>query len=152
MLIITLGIVLFFIILILGLIKVMKEKMVYVEQLLDENELVREFLSLKQNGGTIREYLDKLCYKTVAIWGIDRLGKLILHELLDEKINIVYCIDDTICNHYDLSVDVYYPLEKMPPVDAIICIFPLPERWKIVSNAWGCPVINLIDVLKESKK
>ena len=132
------------------LVKVAKDRDLFAEHLLDEIEMVREFFKLRQSGMDVERCLSELGYNEIAIWGIDRLGSLIYRELQRENVNVKYCIDDTISNHYDISVDIYYPLAQLPKVDAVLCINKIPKRWREESKRWGMPVINLTDLLRRS--
>lgn len=127
-------------------------KKIYSKHLFDYSECVRDLLLLKQSGGKVKEYFDRHRYSEVAVWGIDRFGKVIFRELCDEGIKISYCIDDTINNQYDILVDIYHPMVVLPRVDVILCIYPLPREWLNVSKKWDIPIVNLIDVIKEIRE
>ena len=130
-------------------VRVTNDKKIIMEQLLDVNECIRELLIINENDKTIKEYFDNRRCSKIAIWGINRFSKVIVKELYKKELNIVYCIDDTINAHYDIDVDVYYPLDNLPQVDVILCVLPIPPKWQDVFRTWDTPVVKLSDVLRD---
>lgn len=81
--------------------------------------ILEQWLSNKQNGLRVEEYIKKSGYKDVAIYGMGVLGNLIYNELKNTDINVLYGIDKAADNMY-FDVPVIKDIKNGQKVDAII--------------------------------
>lgn len=106
------------------------------------------WLSKKQTGSRIEEYLLKHNLKRIAIYGMGVIGERLLDELKDSTIEVAYAIDqnsDTIW----ADVEVFSPEENMPEIDAIIvtAIYYFDSIENILKEKTNYRVISLEDIL-----
>lgn len=123
---------------------VKKHKVFYIELV--------SWVKLKQSQMQISSFLASKGYKTIAIYGIKELGELLLDELRNSDINVLYAIDRNAENVYP-PIDVYFPNENLPKVDAIIITVPSAYNQIVddLSNVVDCPMLSIDDVLKGCK-
>ncbi len=76
------------------------------------------WMNLKEEGVFLQDYFINRHIHSIAIYGIGMLGKHLLKELENGSIQIAYAIDRRTDIH--LTIPVYNPDDKLPPVDAII--------------------------------
>lgn len=82
-------------------------------------QMTTEWVKAKQNGKKLSEFLTKLGYKTVAIYGMGITGDRVFEELENTNIEVKYCIDKNAKNIYSV-VNVLSPNETLEEVDAVI--------------------------------
>ena len=82
-------------------------------------QMTTEWVKAKQNGKKLSEFLTKLGYKTVAIYGMGITGDRVFEELENTNIEVKYCIDKNAKNIYSV-VNVLSPNETLAEVDAVI--------------------------------
>lgn len=82
-------------------------------------QLMRNWMQLKLNGGSIEKRLMEAGYYSVAIYGVGNHGRMLYEDLRDTKISVKYFIDQQ--KKEGLGEVPVYSLEKeLPDVDAII--------------------------------
>ena len=82
-------------------------------------EFLIQWLTIKQNGKSLAEYLEKNEYHSVAIYGMKELGQRLYEELKDSGIEIKYIIDKNAQEVY-ADVPVVTPDAIPEAVDVII--------------------------------
>ena len=113
-------------------------------------ELVN-WVKLKQKNYSISDYLASMGYSVVAIYGMKELGELLLDELRESSIEVLYAIyqnDDNVSP----PIEVYTPSEDLSKVDVIIVT--VQGSYEIIYDALSkkvdCAIISIDDVLKGS--
>lgn len=106
------------------------------------------WISKKQKGASIEEYLQKSKMKKVAIYGMGFIGERLLDELKGGFIEVAYAIDqnaDTIW----ADVEMYTLEDKLPNVDAIIVtpLYYFDSIEKSLKEKTDCQIISLEDIL-----
>jgi hypothetical protein len=80
-----------------------------------------KWLNTIQGKGDFGRYLEQKGIHTVAIYGMGGLGKCLLKELENSKIQVGYAIDTQAHNIAgQINLPVYLPEENLPNVQAII--------------------------------
>lgn len=77
-------------------------------------------LNLKLEGRFISKYIYNKKYKDVAIYGLGIIGKSLVKVLMDEKINVVYGIDQNEYKGRIFEFPVYTLQEELKDIDIII--------------------------------
>ena len=99
-------------------------------------------------GFSISNYLTTQGYSSVAIYGMDKLGILLLEELNGSRITVKYGIDK---NAYGIfcPITVLMPTEALEPVDAIIVttIYYYSEIVEEMKKRITCPILSLEDII-----
>lgn len=108
------------------------------------------WLSEKKDGNNVSDYLEKLGYKKVAIYGMHYLGESLLVELQDTEIKVLYGIDRNADNCYS-DIEVYKPDDELEEVDAIIvtAFYYFDEIEQKLSAKMDCPILSIEDILYE---
>ena len=112
--------------------------------------LMNEWMRTKQEGKSIKDYLDKYEYKTVAVYGMSYVGERLLDELQNCGIEVKYAIDQNADTIYT-GIDVYSPEDDLPEVDVIIvtAVYFFDEIYDKLSDKVQCAIVSLEDVLYE---
>lgn len=77
-------------------------------------------LDLKLDGKLISQYILDKKYSGVAVYGLGRVGKTIIKVLMDEKIQVVYGIDQNEYKDRMYCFPVYTLQDKLKDIDIII--------------------------------
>ncbi len=125
------------------------------EKMLDgKNEAILKaysrWVTLKQEGKSIAEYLKENGYRKVAIYGMHYLGENLYNELKNTDIEIKYAIDRNAAN-ITSSIPVYTPDEALEEVDAVIvtAFYFYADIEGQLGNYLDCPILSLEDILFE---
>lgn len=108
--------------------------------------LLSDWMTLKENGVDISNYLMSLGIHTVAIYGVGYLGKHLIQELKSGKVRISYLIDKNAA-WIETEYEVYTLNEKLEKVDAIIVT--LVQGEKMVSEELGEKLDGKVITIKE---
>lgn len=113
--------------------------------------MANQWITLKQKGVTIEDYLTKHRYHKIAIYGMAELGEMLYRELDGTSVEVAYAIDASagrLLVHY---CNILSPTDELPEVDAVI-VTPIPyfkDIEKKLSKKLECPIISLEEVLCE---
>ena len=112
--------------------------------------MMNQWVRVKQEGKNLSKYMEKKCYKKIAIYGMSYAGERLLDELKDSNITVKYGIDKKADEIYS-EIDVVSPEKELETVDAIIVtsVFFMDEIKKELSAKVKCPIISLEDILYE---
>ena len=112
--------------------------------------LMNEWMKIKQDGRTIKEYFEKNDYKSVAIYGLSYVGERLLDELKDCEIEVKYAIDKN-ADSINTDIEVYSLDEKFPEADVIVvtAVYFFDEIQNNLMNKVTCPIVSLEDILYE---
>ena len=117
----------------------------------DQFLIMSKWLSVKQAGKSISDFLEKKGYKKIAIYGASYTGKAIIEELSDSRVERAYTVDkrnlEFICGIPSYSADE----EVLPKVDALIVseAYYYNEIKNNMQKKLACPIISLEDILDE---
>lgn len=96
-----------------------EEEIDKVHKYLEFYDILVRWLTLKQEQITLTEYFERNQYRTAAIYGMKELGVLLLKELRQEGITVMYAIDKNAAE-VSADIEVFKPSDRMPEVDVII--------------------------------
>lgn len=81
--------------------------------------VLHKWLLLKEDGKNLSSYLVCKGYKTIAVYGLGMLGRHLLKELFNTKIDIVYGIDKS-ANSLKFDIPIYFPDDVLPEIDVVV--------------------------------
>ncbi|MCI9298006.1 MAG: hypothetical protein HFI10_11285 [Lachnospiraceae bacterium] len=112
--------------------------------------LTNEWLKIKQEGKSIREYFEQNNYKSVAVYGLSYIGERVLDELKDSGIEVKYAIDRNADSIY-ADVDLYSVEDELPSADVIVvtAVYFYDEIYNNLLDKVSCPIVSLEDILYE---
>lgn len=134
--------------------KVMNKEIKKEKMIDGKNEAIiktySRWISLKQEGKSIAEYLKENGYRKVAVYGMHYLGENLYHELKDSDIEVTYAIDKNAAN-ITCDIPIYTPDEALEEVDAVIvtAFYFYAEIEDELGNYLDCPILSLEDLLFE---
>lgn len=112
--------------------------------------MMNQWVKVKQQNGSIEEYLQKQGYKEIAIYGMNFVGETLLRELSGSDIRVRYGIDKNAANVH-LDIHVVTPDDELPAVDAVI-VTPITffeEIEDMLYSKMDCPILSIDDILYE---
>ncbi|MBC5742641.1 hypothetical protein FMM74_003380 [Lachnospiraceae bacterium MD308] len=110
--------------------------------------LMNKWMTTKQEGRHIKEYLEKRGYKSVAVYGLSHVGKCLLEELKDCDIEIKYAVDKNASAIYS-DLQVYLPEDDLPKADVMIvtAVYYFDDIYNNLKNKVMYPIVSLKDIL-----
>ena len=113
--------------------------------------LYDEWLSMKQRGKSVKEYFDMYGYKSVAIYGMGKMGMRFYQELRQEGINVSYVIDRNAL-HIDVDIECLLPEGQFPMADAIVVtvVNDFKEIKDTLEAKVSYPVVSLEDIIPKA--
>lgn len=114
-------------------------------------KLLDKMLCRKQRGHTIGNYLTEYNIQTVAIYGMSYVGLRLYDELKLAGAVVKYGIDQNADRIKMQEIDILYPDEELPEVDAIIVTATLfyEEIEKKLSRQVSAKIYSLKEILCE---
>ncbi len=110
--------------------------------------LLLQWLSLKQEGKNLSEYLEFNGYKSVAVYGLSEAGERLIEELEYTDIEVKYVVDR---NAENLAVRIpkYKPDDQLPDVDVMIvaAITSFQEIQEDMEKKVSFPIVSLEDLV-----
>ena len=82
-------------------------------------DICSEWLQYVEKGHTVREYLDRFEYKSVAVWNLNPLGDLLIDQINRENISLSFVIGNS-KKIVDYGIPFISEDEEIPLVDVII--------------------------------
>lgn len=112
--------------------------------------MMNQWVAVKQEGKNLADYLEKMQYKAIAIYGMSYAGERLVEELKGSNIQIKYAIDQKAGEIYS-DINIVAPEDELEEVDAIIVtpIFFFDDIEDKLSQKIDCPIISLEDILYE---
>lgn len=112
-------------------------------------QLMEKWMRLKQQGKNIETYFKIYGYKNIAIYGLGDIGKLLLNDLEDSSVNVLYGIDRNVSINSD--IEVVSPDSELKKVDAVVvtAIAYFDEIDQMMSEKIDCPILSLEDIIYE---
>ena len=113
-------------------------------------QLMTEWVRVKQEGKEISECLTKRGYKTIAIYGMNYVGRTLLNEMKGSRVSVVYGIDQNAADIY-AEIDMVTPEDEFKDVDAILVtpIYFFDEISEKLEKKTNIPIVSIEDILFE---
>ncbi|MBQ9700151.1 MAG: hypothetical protein IJV71_05955 [Lachnospiraceae bacterium] len=110
--------------------------------------LLVQWLELKQQGTSLKEYFEFNGYQSVAVYGMKELGERLVEELKDTGIEVKYVID----RNKDIVVTdlpKYTPDEDLPEVDVMVvtAVYYYGDIAEEMEEKVSFPIVSLEDVV-----
>lgn len=108
-------------------------------------------LLMKEPRISVEDYLIKKGYSKISIYGAKELGQYLYSCLKGTKVNVECFIDNNASYIDKQEIEVIYPEENIPKVDAII-VTPYVYFDSIKSNLMkfvDCPIISFSEIVDE---
>lgn len=111
-------------------------------------DLLIQWLGLKQDGKNLKEYFDFNGYHTAAIYGMTGLGRCFLEELRGTDVEIKYVVDRN-ADNIEVSVPKFKPQDKLEKVDVLVvtAIYYYQNIIEEMEKRVDFPIISLEDVV-----
>ncbi len=119
------------------------------EKFKDYFQLLSHWLEVKSDGRSTVEYFKERGYDRIAIYGMGELANRLWEELDGTKIDIVYGIDQDVCNTISRMDKIYSPDDVLEKVDAVI-VTPFYAMDQIKNRLMAkveFPIISLEEVV-----
>lgn len=112
--------------------------------------LFNQWMISKQEGKSVVDYFHMKDIHTIAIYGLSFVGKRLKDELNGSDIEVKYAIDKNADNIFS-DIDVIFPSDGMPDVDAIIVtpVFFYEQIKEELEQLTQTPIISMNDILYE---
>lgn len=112
--------------------------------------LLDRWMTVHEEGKCLSGLLEERGIRTVAVYGLGKIGRHALAELANSNISVAYVIDKAIMGRYG-SILIKSPDDVLPAVDAIIvtAVYDIDEVELDLSGKTDCPVISLEEMLYE---
>lgn len=113
--------------------------------------IFNSWLTLKEEGKRLDEYLKNKGYYQIAIYGIGMVGLHLVKELEGSSVSIKYGIDQR-GNNIHQVFPVYRREDELPEADAVIVsvTYEYGEIYQYLKDRLKCPIISLEEVVDES--
>ena len=115
-------------------------------------EVYSKWLTIKQDGKSLVKYFEDNGYRSIAIYGMSRLGISLVKELEKSEIEIKYTIDRRAESIFGDKICVN-PSQNLEKVDAVVVtpIFDYAEIEELLSSKLDCPIISIEDIVEYMK-
>lgn len=112
--------------------------------------MMNQWVKVKQEGKSLRDFFEEKGYKKIAIYGMSYAGETLIRELESTNINIAYGIDKNADSLY-MNIDIVSPSDRLEKVDAVVvtAISFFDEIQEELCKKLDCPIISLEDILYE---
>lgn len=112
--------------------------------------MMNQWVKVKQEGKSLRDFLEKKGYQKIAIYGMSYAGETLIRELESTDIEIAYGIDKNADSLY-MNIDIVSPDDELEKVDAVVvtAITFFDEVQEVLCKKLDCPIISLEDILYE---
>lgn len=112
--------------------------------------IMDQWTNLKQEGRSLEEYFLKDGYLRIAVYGMGVVGKRLIKELRNSKIQVVYGIDKNEDMVYT-DLDVVTMEDELTKVDAVVVtvVKEFDAIREALSEKIDCQVIAIEDILSE---
>ena len=129
-----------------------REKEKSIQILRRHDRLLDDWLYLRDHEINVSQFFNRYGYRNIAIYGMGKLGRHLLHELTQGGIRVVYGIDKNngACGKI-MGIEIYASGQKMPEVDAVVMtvIDQYAEISKMLGEKMKCPKITIEEIFQE---
>lgn len=110
-------------------------------------QLMDEWVRVKQEGGSVADYLSNKGYRTIAVYGAGIVGQTLIEELQGSAVSISYAVDKNIVTYS--PVKTLSLQDELPEVDAMIVtpITYFEEIEQELKKKISCPILSIDDVI-----
>lgn len=116
-------------------------------------DALARWVSIMQDGKSVKDFFVENNYKTVAIYGYHYIGERLFEELRKNGIEVKYAIDQ---NRSGLQADIEVKKleDDLEEVDAVIVtpVFYFNEIEDKLVEIFDCPIISFEEVLSETEQ
>lgn len=111
-------------------------------------QMMCQWVKAKQKKDSLSIYFKTRNYRRVAIYGMSEIGEMLIDELRNTDIEIIYGIDRNADNAYS-SIKVFSIQKELPQVDVIVVtiINEFEKIYQVLSKQLTCDIISLLDVV-----
>ncbi len=111
-------------------------------------QVMCQWVKAKQEKDNLSTYFKTRNYKRVAIYGMSEIGEMLIDELRDTDIEVVYGIDKNANNAYS-NIKVFSIQEELPQVDVVVVIIinEFDQIYQELSRRLTCDIISLLDIV-----
>lgn len=130
--------------------KIIKNKEKWGEKFKTYYDILNQWMTLLYDNKSIATYFIENNYKTIAIYGMGKLGILLYKELEKSEIKVKYCIEKN-PNHSYPDIEIKCLGDEFEKVDVVV-ITAVSEFNNIVKNIKekvDSPIISLEDIVYE---
>lgn len=115
----------------------------------DNYLMVSHWLQMKNNGGSVAAYFNKMGYKRIAIYGMAELAVRLCEDLNGTDVEVVYGIDRDACNSVSAIQEVYAPDDELPQVDVIIVtpFYAYDNIKDMLEKKISCPITSIENIV-----
>lgn len=108
------------------------------------------WMNLREQGKKIENYLVSEDIRRIGIYGVGMMGKHLITELSDSKVEVVYGIDQNAELIKDY-IHIYRPDEVIPDVDAIVitALFEVEKIKKNIEGKRNCKILLLEEIITD---
>lgn len=112
--------------------------------------MMNQWVKVKQEGKSLKDYFEKYGYKKIAVYGMSYAGETLCRELKDSDVKVVYGIDRS-ADKIRTDIELKTPEEELPEVDAVVVsvVYYFDEIEKELKQKMNCPVLSLGDIVYE---
>ena len=118
------------------------------EKYYEYNNLLCKWIVLKTRGKSLDSYFVKHCYKNVAIYGLNNIGRMFADEIINAGIDISCIIDKRNVMDYK-GIRSIKPGEEISDADVIVVI-PISSYISVkkgLQDKVNIPIISIEDVI-----
>ena len=110
--------------------------------------LLNRWIFVQSRGNSLEEFLLENNYHSIAIYGMGELGKRLVEQLKDSKVEVKYAIDQEAGGEY-LGINVLEKTDVLPAVDVMVvtAIFAFDTIQKDMKNYYEGEIISLEEVI-----
>lgn len=132
--------------------RILREKEKSFQILRRHDRLLDDWLYLRDQEVNVSQFFDKYEYQHIAIYGMGKLGRHLLHELTQSHIRVVYGIDknNRECGRVQ-GIEIYAPEQEMPEVDVVVITVTdqYAQISRMLSETMKCPKITIEEIIQE---
>lgn len=112
--------------------------------------LAERWITIHEEGKSLESVLEERNIKTVAVYGLGKMGKHVVTQLKGSKVKVAYAIDRAVRGYWQ-DVEVMPLQGHMPDVDAIIvtAINDMDAIEENLKKHTSCTILSLEELLYE---
>lgn len=112
--------------------------------------LADRWITIHEEGKSLESVLEERNIRTVAVYGLGKLGKHVVTQLTGSKVKVAYAIDRAVRGYWQ-DVEVMPLQGHMPDVDAIIvtAINDMDAIEENLKKHTSCTILSLEELLYE---
>lgn len=106
------------------------------------------WMKKRYTNSKVADYLKKMNYNNIALYGVGYLGRHLVEELSDTDVRIEYIIDKRVEN-IEEEIVIYRPTDDFPNTDVIIvtAIADFDEIVETLEKKVSCPILSLEEII-----